>query len=88
MPNTKVVRSMKKSGFGDGGVPSQGLPKDSNTTYPVTPPVASTIYPEDMNSDMAANAPINQQYYGKIPTTVEPLHSVNLAPVSLGGKKS
>ena len=80
MPNTRAVRSYKTSGMSktigtdSGGVPSQGLPEDFNTTYPngKTP-----------NDNVV---PVNDEYKARIPTTIEPLGDVNLSPVSLGGK--
>jgi hypothetical protein len=79
MPNAKTTRSMKKSGMNkasDGGVPSQGFPKDFNSTYP-----ENTV-----DSDIAEDAPYNPQYAERIPDTIEPLGSVNLSEVDKGGK--
>lgn len=77
MPNTRVVRSFKASGMSKaGGVPSQGLPEGFNTTYPQGKvPDANVV-------------PVNNEYKSRIPDKIEPLGSVDLAPVSLGGKKS
>jgi hypothetical protein len=84
MPNTRVVRSTKSTGMNKmtGGVPSQGLPADANSTYPEPRPSETTMYPEDMVGDMVANAPVNTQYYGRVPSVRQDFGSVDLGCVN------
>ena len=90
MPNTKTVRSFRASGVkkaaigeNSGGIPEAPLPENVNTTYPIyqleTDP-AKTI------TDAASVAPKNPQYAEKIPSTIEPLGTVDLGPVNQKAK--
>ena len=79
MPNTKTVRSIKQSGMqkNDGGVASQGFPKEFNSTYPSN----------EVDNDYAEDAPCNEKYVENLPSTPTPIGSVSLTEVSHGGKK-
>lgn len=83
MPNTKAVRSYKISGvrkIGEaGGVPSQGVPADVNSTYPV---FTLETDPAKMNNNMPASSPENNEYKERMPSTIEPLGTVDLGPVN------
>ena len=84
MPNTNVRHSslsgMRK--YTDGGVPSQGVPQNANSTYPdLTGKPPNQIC-------LVENVPVNITYAEKLPSTPVPLGNVDLAPVNqLGGKK-
>jgi hypothetical protein len=88
MSPSRVVRSFKNSGmqkYTDGGVPSQGVPQDYNSTYPFEgggdePAVASLPANDGV-------APTNTQYRENMPSTIAPLGRVDLGPVSQGGKE-
>jgi hypothetical protein len=83
MSNTKVVRSMKSSGMNKtGNVPAQGLPTNANSTYPEPRSSETTMYPEDMVGDMVANAPTNQEFYGRLPSSRQDFGSVDLGCVN------
>ena len=84
MPNYKVRNSslsgMKK--YTDGGVTSQGVPQNANSTYPDL-----TGKPTDQIC-LVDNVPVNITYAEKLPSAPAPLGNVNLGPVNqLGGKK-
>ena len=76
MPS-KSVRSFRQSGMqkNDGGVASQGFPKDFNSTYPSN----------EVDNDHAEDAPCNEKYAENLPSEPTPIGSVDLGPVSQGG---
>lgn len=85
MPST-AVRSYRASGMkktaeagseSNGNVASHGLKEDYNSTYPTN----------EVDRDDADSAPINREFAMKLPDKIEPLGSVDLGQVSLGGKK-
>ena len=84
MPNIKTRHSslsgMQK--YTDGGVASQGVPANANSTYPdLTGKPANQI-------SLVDNVPVNITYAEKLPSSPTPLGSVELGPVNqLGGKK-
>ena len=78
MPS-KSVRSYKHSGmkkYTDGGVAAQGFPKEFNSTYPCN----------DVDSDSAEDAPVNEAYVERLPSKIEPLGSVDLGSVNQKAK--
>ena len=91
MPN-KLVRSSQLSGmrkYTDGGVPSQGIPENVNSTYPdgVAYPQKKADEQQVKVKSLVDDVPVNITYAEKLPSVPTPLGSVNLAPVELGGKK-
>lgn len=84
MPN-KFTRNSSLSGmkkYSDGGVPSQGVPANANSTYPDL-----TGKPTNQIS-LVDNVPVNITYAEKLPSSPTPLGGVDLGPVNmLGGKK-
>jgi len=95
MPNTKSVRSFKQSGLkksaepgGSGGVASQGLKEDYNSTFPANQIDRDRKIPSNVvDRDDADSAPINREYAENLPNTVTPFGSVDIGSVSRGGKE-
>jgi len=92
MPNTKVVRSFNQSGLkkavvesastANGGIEIHGVHEDVNSTYI---PIHS-FAPDPNPKNLVNEVPLNLTYAEKIPSTPEPLGSVDLAPVERGGQ--
>lgn len=83
MPST-AFRSFKKSGMNigaeaaseaNGGIAAQGVGEDFDSTYPTNTPTEAT-----------KESPLNSEYKMRLPTTQEPLHTVDLGQVNLKQK--
>jgi len=91
MPNQKTTRSFKESGLkkavesastANGGIEIHGVDEKVNSTYI---PIHS-FSPDPNSKNLVNEVPLNLTYAEKIPSAIEPLGSVNLGPVEMGGQ--